>query len=98
MKHRTDTPSPSSPPLHAGQILRAQALSLPQKRYAVETRCVQEVHPLKDLTPLPGPPPFVLGVVNVLGRITPMIDIERFCDLPDKGFQRLKLMVERYKM
>ena len=37
---------------------------LAQESYALETRHVREVYPLKDLTPLPCTPPFVLGIVN----------------------------------
>jgi len=33
---------------------------LAQECYALETRYVREVYPLKDLTPLPCTPPFVL--------------------------------------
>lgn len=57
--------------------------------YALETRHVREVYPLKDLTPLPCTPPFVLGIVNVRGRITPVIDIKKFFDLPDEGLTDL---------
>src|ERR1035441_10847869 len=58
---------------------------LAQECYALETRHVREVYPLRDLTPLPCTPPFVLGVVNVRGRITPVIDIKKFFDLSDRG-------------
>lgn len=51
---------------------------LAQERYAVETRHVREVCPLKDLTPLPCTPPFVLGVVNVRGCILPVLDLKIF--------------------
>jgi len=61
---------------------------LAQERYAVETRYVREVYPLKDLTPLPCTPPFVLGVVNVRGHILPVLDLKKFFgpagDWPDR--------------
>src|SRR5712691_4625266 len=66
---------------------------LAQERYALETSYVREVHPLKDLTPLPCTPPFVLGIVNVRGRITPVIDIKKFFDLPDKGLTDLHRII-----
>ena len=58
---------------------------LAQERYALEAAYVREVHPLEDLTPLPGTPPFVAGIVNVRGRILPVIDIKKFFDLPEAG-------------
>jgi purine-binding chemotaxis protein CheW len=66
---------------------------LAQERYALETRYVREVYPLKDLMPLPCTPPFVLGIVNVRGRITPVIDIKKFFDLPDKGLTDLHRII-----
>src|SRR4029077_20843283 len=62
---------------------------LAQESYAIETRYVREVYPLKDLTPLPCTPPFVLGIVNVRGRILPVIDLKKFFDLPERGLNGL---------
>ena len=63
------------------------------ERYAVETRYVREVHPLKDLTPLPGTPPFVLGIVNVRGRIVPVLDLKKFFELPEQGLTDLHRII-----
>ncbi|WP_211465565.1 chemotaxis protein CheW [Collimonas silvisoli] len=77
----------------AGASLELLEFRLAQECYALETRCVQEVYPLKDLTPLPCTPPFVLGVVNIRGRITPVIDIKKFFDLPDQGLTDLHRII-----
>jgi purine-binding chemotaxis protein CheW len=66
---------------------------LATERYALETRHVQEVHPLRELTPLPCTPPFVLGIVNVRGRILPVIDMKKFFDLPDRGLTDLHRII-----
>lgn len=58
---------------------------LAHERYAIEAAYVREVHPLEDLTPLPGTPPFLAGIVNVRGRILAVIDLKRFFDLPSPG-------------
>src|ERR1700712_5225839 len=75
---------PESEPV-AGAVLELLEFSLAQERYAVENRFVREVCPLKELTPLPCTPPFLLGVVNVRGRILPVLDLKKFFDLPEKG-------------
>jgi len=62
---------------------------LASERYAVESRFVQEVHPLRDLTPLPGTPPFVPGIVNVRGQILPVYDLKKLFDLPEPGLTDL---------
>ena len=67
---------------------------LAYERYAIETRYVREVYPLKDLTPVPCTPKFVLGVINVRGQILSVIDIKKFFDLPEKGLTELnKVMI-----
>lgn len=58
---------------------------LSRESYGLETRYVREVCPLKSLTPLPCTPPFVLGIVNVRGRILPVLDLKKFFDLPEQG-------------
>lgn len=66
---------------------------LAEERYAVEIRHVNEVYPLKDLTPLPGTPAFVLGVVNVRGRILPVVDLRKFFELPEEGLTDLHRII-----
>ncbi len=48
---------------------------LGDETYAFPSTAVREVYPLKGLTPLPCTPSFVLGVINVRGRILPIIDL-----------------------
>jgi purine-binding chemotaxis protein CheW len=84
------------PPAHtpaAGTLLEVLEFHLAQERYALETRYVREVYPLKDLTPLPCTPPFVLGIVNVRGRILPVIDLKKFFDLPEQGVTDLHRII-----
>jgi purine-binding chemotaxis protein CheW len=66
---------------------------LARERYALETRFVQEVHPLRELTPLPGTPSFLVGIVNVRSRILPVLDLKRFFDLPEQGLTDLHRII-----
>lgn len=66
---------------------------LANERYAIESVYIGEVYPLKDLTPLPCTPPFVLGVVNMRGRILSVLDIREFFDLPGKGLSDLNKVI-----
>ena len=77
----------------ANASLEVLEFRLARECYALETRHVREVYPLKDLTPLPCTPPFLLGIVNVRGRITPVIDIKKFFDLPDTGLTDLHRII-----
>jgi purine-binding chemotaxis protein CheW len=75
------------------QILTLIEFRLAHERYAVEQKYVREVHPLKDLTPLPCAPAFVLGIINVRGQILPVIDVKRFFDLPQTGITDLHVAI-----
>jgi purine-binding chemotaxis protein CheW len=74
-------------------LIEVLEFRLAQERYAVETGLVREVHPLRDLTPLPCTPSFVLGIVNVRGRILPVFDLKKFFDLPPHGLTDLHRII-----
>lgn len=59
--------------------------TMAHERYGIESRFVREVHPLRDLTPLPGTPAFVLGIVNLRSRVISLVDLKKFFSLPEKG-------------
>lgn len=77
----------------AESLLELLEFRLAQERFAVETRYVREVYPLKDLTPLPFTPPFVLGIVNVRGHILPVLNLKKFFDLPEQGLTDLHRII-----
>ena len=66
---------------------------LAYERYALESSYVREVYPLKELTPLPCTPAFVLGIINVRGQILSIIDLKKFFDLPEKGLTDLNKVI-----
>lgn len=84
-------------PLQSGTVEEASLelleFRLANESYALETRYVQEVYPLKDLAPMPCTPTFILGMVNVRGNITAVIDIKKFFNLPDKGLTDLHRII-----
>lgn len=83
---------PESPKTAAEQLEVVEFL-LSLERYAIESTYIGEVYPLKDLTPLPCTPPFVLGIINLRGRILPVLDIREFFDLPKKGLSDLNKVI-----
>lgn len=53
--------------------------------YAIESKYVIEVVSTKDLTPLPGVPSFVIGLLSVQGKIWSVIDIRDFFGIQKQG-------------
>jgi len=52
------------------------------ERYAVDASSVREVNVLKEITPVPRTPDFILGVIGVRGRICSVVDLGRIFGLP----------------
>lgn len=86
----------------AGAEVRKQDRELPlelvefrlaEETYALECTYISEVCPLRSLTPIPGAPAFVLGIVNIRGQIVSVIDLKKFFDLPPKGLSDLTRVI-----
>lgn len=66
---------------------------LAYETYGIESVYIKEVHPLKDITPLPCTPPFVIGIISVHGQVVSVIDIKKFFELPAKGLSDLNKVI-----
>jgi purine-binding chemotaxis protein CheW len=82
---------PESAP--AGESIEVVEFVLAYEKYGIESSHVREVVPLRELTPVPCTPAFVLGIVNVRGRIISVIDIKKFFDLPERGLTDLNKLI-----
>lgn len=81
--------SPAAP----GARFEALEFRLASEEYALETRWVHEVFPLRDFTALPGTPDFVLGIIHLRGRIVSVLDIRKFFELPAQGLSNLNNVI-----
>ena len=75
------------------QSIEVVEFLLAHERYAVDSAYVREVYPLENLTPLPGTPAFVLGIVNLRGEIVSVIDLRKFFDLAQTGLPDLNKVI-----
>lgn len=81
------------PARDAGESIEVLEFALGAESYAVETSAVAEVQALKDYTPVPCAPEFVLGILNVRGRIVSVLDLRPFFGLPRVGLGNLNRAV-----
>jgi len=66
-------------------VIDVITFTLARETYAVELKYVREVYPLRDLTPIPCTPSFMLGIINVRGEMCAVIELKRLFDLPESG-------------
>ena len=66
---------------------------LAHETYALESRHVREIYPLKELTAVPCTPAWVLGIVNIRGQILSVVDLRQFFDLPRRGLTDLNKVI-----
>jgi purine-binding chemotaxis protein CheW len=50
---------------------------LDREEYAVDVHVVQEIRRVTEITPVPRAPEFIRGVINLRGRILPVVDLKR---------------------
>jgi purine-binding chemotaxis protein CheW len=84
--------------LESREAQHAEALEivefmLAHERYGIETCFIRDIQQLKNLTPLPCTPAFVLGIVNLRGEIVSVIDIKKFFELPQSGLTDLNKVI-----
>lgn len=77
------------PAAHGEDRFSAVEFVMAYERYALATAYVREVVALREMTPLPGAPAFVAGLVNVRGRVVSVVDLKAFFELPAKGLPDL---------
>lgn len=81
----------------ARNFLEIVEFDLASERYAFPIEQVREVSQLRELTPVPCTPEFVLGIINLRGEILTVIDLKRFFDLPSTEITELhKVLVLRW--
>ncbi len=57
---------------------------LDKERYGVNVMQVQEVLRVSEITPVPGAPDYVLGIINLRGNVVTVIDTRRRFRLPPR--------------
>jgi len=82
---------------HEGEIIHhLVTFNLGKEEYGVDIGCVQEIIRAADITPVPGAPVHVRGVINLRGKIIPVVDLRKRFGLPvfDAGDAQRIVVVE----
>jgi purine-binding chemotaxis protein CheW len=63
------------------------------EHYAIASKFIAEVLPLKEMNVLPGLPVFILGIVHVRGRILSVVNLKTILLLKEKGITQLNRLI-----
>jgi purine-binding chemotaxis protein CheW len=85
----------AKPPAKPDNAVRVEVLtfSLASENYAVETGHVHEVCQLKEITAVPCTPSFIVGVMNLRGRIVAIVDLRKIFEMPARGLTELNRVI-----
>ena len=80
----------------SGDQLQLVSFVLAGEEFAVDILAVQEINRMMDLTRVPQSPPEVEGVINLRGKIIPVVDLRKRFGLPaaDRTEQSRIVVVE----
>ena len=76
-----------------GSSLEVVCFVLQPEKYAIEAGYVQEVLSLKDITPIPGTPAFVMGIINFRGMIVSVINLKKVFGIMEQGLTELNKVI-----
>jgi purine-binding chemotaxis protein CheW len=61
--------------------------------FALDIQNVQEIVQQSDIVSVPGAPPFILGIVNLRGRIMAVVDTKRLLGIGKTSTDKVLVMV-----
>jgi len=65
--------------------------------YGEDIRYIQEVNRLQEITEIPGLPDYILGVINLRGKIIPIMDMRRRLGMPPVApSEKSRILVASY--
>jgi purine-binding chemotaxis protein CheW len=65
-----------------GELLQLVSFMIGEEEFAIPILSVQEINRMMQITRVPQSPPFVEGVINLRGKIIPVMDLRKRFGLP----------------
>ena len=68
--------------LNKNEILELVSFRIDNEIYALEINCIREIIKVSDYTRVPNTPDYIKGVINLRGKVIPIIDMRKKLNLP----------------
>jgi purine-binding chemotaxis protein CheW len=85
--------SPASPLTTHSRAGKYLTFRLGQEEFGIQVRHVREIMGVQDITPVPGTRPHLKGVINLRGKIVPVVDLRVRFSFPDAPFTHTTCIV-----
>ena len=69
---------------HQDSLLQLVSFTVGNEEFGVDILSVQEINRMLNITPVPDMPPYVVGVINLRGKVIPVIDLRERFGMPKK--------------
>jgi purine-binding chemotaxis protein CheW len=96
MARRAARLAATPPQEEEGEQTHMAVVRLERELYGLELDAIVEIWPLERVTRVPRAPTWVAGVVNLRGRILPVVDLRRFLNLPEDQGKALSSEASNY--
>lgn len=80
---------------HGEEVLQFVTFTLGNEEYAIDILNVQEINRITEITMVPNAPSYVEGVINLRGKVIPVINLRKkfhFDDKPTDDTSRIIIM------
>jgi purine-binding chemotaxis protein CheW len=71
-------------PVPTEELLQLVSFALGQEEFGLEIQRIQEINRMVEITRVPNSPEFVIGVINLRGKVIPIIDMRKRFGFPPK--------------
>lgn len=74
--------------ISSGELLQLVSFHLGDEEYAADILNIQGINRMVDVTKVPNTPEYVEGIINLRGKVIPIIDLRKRLMLPVKEYDK----------
>ncbi|MBI9068212.1 MAG: chemotaxis protein CheW [Salinivirgaceae bacterium] len=77
----------------SGEQIKVLEFLLSTEKYAIDSTYINEVISISEITPLPCTPDFIVGIINLRGKIISVMDIKKFLSISGADTANIKKVI-----
>lgn len=70
------------------EVIQLVSFTIDQEEFGLDIQSIQEINRMVEITRVPNSPEFVSGVINLRGKVIPIIDLRKRFGFPSKESDR----------